>query len=195
MKLWFFSDPHFGHRSTWEKFKVKCPDPRVECTKCDENGDMPMRPFTSTEEMDNTMISNINKIVKPEDHLYFLGDVVMKKQSLDVVKQINCRHLRLIMGNHDIYDYQDYLKVGFKKFMSYRVIDRIIFSHMPIHPGSMAKFIANVHGHLHNKESFLPVVKEDGKIQPYVNISVERTDYRPISLEEIKDLVYKIVSK
>jgi len=36
------SDTHFGHTNSWEKFKL-------------EDGS-PLRPFTSTEEMDETMI-------------------------------------------------------------------------------------------------------------------------------------------
>lgn len=47
------SDTHFGHTNAWEKFKR-------------EDGS-PLRPFTSTEEMNETMVERWNAKVGPND--------------------------------------------------------------------------------------------------------------------------------
>ena len=55
------SDTHFGHTNSWEKFKL--------------SDGSPLRPFSSTEEMDETMIERWNAKVKQQDTVYHLGDV------------------------------------------------------------------------------------------------------------------------
>ena len=54
MDIWFTSDSHFGHRNiiTYSS-----------------------RPFSSVEEMDETLIQNWNSVVKPNDLIFNLGDV------------------------------------------------------------------------------------------------------------------------
>ena len=191
MQLWFTSDWHFDHENIWRRFKVPCPackgvgmldldlDPRY-CSTCKTKGEVPARPFTSTAQMNDTIIENINALVKPEDHLYCLGDVAMKPSGLRQVSKITCRNLRLVFGNHDV-KWEACHKAGFKKIMAYRVIDNILFSHIPVHPGSMGRFRANVHGHTHSQPSY-PPTKSGEMVQPYLNISVEQTDYKPVSL-------------
>jgi calcineurin-like phosphoesterase family protein len=139
------------------------------------------RPFASPEEMDEALVERWNKIVKPSDHVLHLGDVAMKKPGLAHVKRLH-GHKRLAMGNHDIFTVQDYLKAGFEKIVAYRVFDkdspygRILFSHVPVHPESMGRFKAQVHGHIHD---------HPGYGFPYINVSVERTDYAPVALDDI----------
>lgn len=163
MTIWVTSDTHFGHE-------------RI-LTFRDPFGDL-MRPFGSVEEMDETMVARWNDRVKPSDHVYHLGDVAMSRPNLQIVKRLN-GHKRLLFGNHDIYDYKDYAEVGFEKLMSYRVFDELIFSHIPLHSRSMPNHV-NVHGHIHG----------NGDIgERYINMSVEATDFAPLSLEEIRKRV------
>lgn len=133
------------------------------------------RPFADAAEMDEALVARWNTVVKPQDHVYHLGDVAMKKPALDIVKRLN-GHKRLVFGNHDIYEAKHYISAGFEKVMGMRVLDGLIFTHVPIHPGSMGRFRANVHGHVHNSESLT---------LPYVNVSVEVINYTPIALEAI----------
>jgi calcineurin-like phosphoesterase family protein len=53
--------------------------------------------------MDDTIIDNINEVVKSNDILYHLGDFALCGTSiiLDYIKRINCKNIRLILGNHD----------------------------------------------------------------------------------------------
>lgn len=133
------------------------------------------RPFSCAEEMDEAMVDRWNATVRPQDHVYHLGDVAMKRAQLGIVKRLS-GHKRLVFGNHDIYDAKDYLAVGFQKLCGMRVLDGMILTHVPIHPGSMGRFTGNVHGHVHNNHALA---------HPYLNVSVEVIDYRPVALEDI----------
>ena len=176
------SDTHFGHTNSWEKFKLP-------------NGD-PLRPFTSTEEMDETMVERWNAVVRPQDTVYHLGDVVINKKSLHHVKRLNGKK-RLVRGNHDIFKDADYREVGFESLYGVRVfVDQFILSHIPLHPDCVTeRFRVNVHGHLHANEvmekfqvtgdDIYPY--EDERIDPrYLCVSVEHTDYRPLSFDEVE---------
>jgi calcineurin-like phosphoesterase family protein len=153
VKLWFSSDHHFGH----ENIIHYC-----------------NRPFANAKEMDEHIIDRHNSVVAPSDHYYCLGDVAMNKRFLSCVGRLN-GHGRLIGGNHDIFSAQQYLAAGFEKIMAMRVHANIIFTHVPVHPASLGRFRANVHGHVHqNSYPF-----------PYINVSMEVINYTPVSLDEI----------
>lgn len=66
-------------------------------------GDNQVRPFGSIEDMNEELIKNINKMVKPDDELYHLGDWTFG--GIDKIwefrKRINCHNIHLILGNHD----------------------------------------------------------------------------------------------
>ncbi len=177
------SDTHFGHTNSWEKFKLP-------------NGD-PLRPFTSTEEMDEAMVERWNAKVGPSDTVYHLGDVVINKKSLHHVKRLNGKK-RLILGNHDIFKNKEYNEVGFEKLYGCRVfVDQFILSHIPYHPDCIThRFKVNVHGHLHSnevtravmvtKDVSVPWPHEKTEIDPrYLCVSVEHTNYEPLSFEEV----------
>ena len=60
------------------------------------------RIFDSVEEHDETIIENWNKVVKPQDTLWFLGDFAFcsQTQSLKYLNRLN-GHIKFIIGNHD----------------------------------------------------------------------------------------------
>lgn len=175
------ADTHFGHTNSWAKFKLP-------------NGD-PLRPFTSTEEMDEFMVSQWNKTVHPKDTVYHLGDVAIANKCLDIVHRLNGKK-RLIRGNHDIFKDQRYRDVGFEKIYGVRVfVDKFILSHIPLHPDCVsARFKLNVHGHLHANVVRLPrgvnvktgeILYSDKPDNRYRCVSVEHTNYTPIAFEDI----------
>ena len=169
--IWLISDFHFGHSACIDVFK-----------RADKS---PLRDFKDADHMDEVMIENVNKVVKPHDSLYVLGDVAINKKFLPKVRRLN-GHKRLIFGNHDIFEYQKYADVGFEKLMAYRVMDRILFSHIPVHESQLERFSANVHGHLHSNL----VKDEHGHVDwRYINVCVEQTGYTPIHLDEIKQRI------
>lgn len=170
--IFFVSDTHFSHSNTFVKFKG--PDGQ------------PMRPFTSVEEMDETMIRRWNETVPPSAKVYHLGDVIVRWKDDGVIKILERLngHKRLVLGNHDNLPIGVYAKY-FDAIYSSRLLDHIIFTHIPVHPDTIfpPKVVANVHGHLHNNAHRTP---KELPCPPYLNISVELTDYRPLSFDEVR---------
>lgn len=185
------SDTHFGHTNTWQKFTL--PD------------GSPLRPFTSTEEMDETMVDNWNRVVRPKDTVYHLGDVVIARRNLETVKRLNGRKI-LIRGNHDIFRDKDYYEAGFEQIHGVRVfVDQFILSHIPLHPDCVGeRFKRNVHGHLHGNrimkedlvkmdevdpETGMPYFTLGSKIDPrYLCVCVEQINYTPVSFDEVQNM-------
>lgn len=191
------SDPHLGHEKCWSVFKQS-------------DGCTPLRPFTSTEEMNQTILDNWRRVVRPQDHIYVLGDLVIKKQFLELFRDLP-GHKRLIRGNHDVYDTRLYIEVGFREILGCRVFRKdaeglpdCILTHIPIHPACMGRWGTNVHGHLHGNivmrgtGEFEAVQKADVVGNPvdvmveimepdarYVNVSVEQINYTPARLRDI----------
>lgn len=159
--IFVVSDTHF-HHANMLNFK--------------QNDGTPMRPFAGVQEMDEHMVDKWNSVVRPQDHVYHLGDVAMGRASIDICGRLN-GHLRLCLGNHDDHAVAHYLKY-FKKIFATRRIDNMILSHIPIHPGSLGRAVANIHGHVHHGS--LP--------PPYINVSVEVIDYTPVSIEDLRKI-------
>ena len=175
MNIFFVSDTHFSHTNMWEKFKL---------------ADMsPSRPFKSNEEMDELMIKNWNDRVKTSDHIYHLGDVTMARgRQTKYIDNIMTRlngHKRICLGNHDQLVSGWYYQ-WFEKVKAINVLDNILFTHIPIHPQNLGKFKCCVHGHTHVNSIMLSPHHPDPR---YLNVCVEKTNYSPISLEEVKSLI------
>lgn len=170
----FISDTHFGHEKCWSTFK--------------RSDGSPLRPFSSTEEMDETMIENWNRVVGPNDTVYHLGDVVINKKFLPQISRLNGKK-KLIFGNHDIFKPQEYKDAGFYDFHAYRVfVDDFICSHIPIHPDCVTeRYVCNVHGHLHANRVMKWHDFWRSDVDPrYFNVSVEQINYTPISFEDLR---------
>ena len=185
------SDHHFGHTNSWEKFKLA--------------DGSPLRPFTSNDEMNETMIDRHNAKVKEHDTVYFLGDVVINRKHLHLVKQLNGRKI-LIRGNHDIFRDEDYREVGFEQIHGVRVfVDKFILSHIPLHPDCVTgRFRVNVHGHLHankvmqaNPGAFINPTTFDvevplQRLDPrYLCVCVEQTNFTPLHFDEVEARIQK----
>jgi calcineurin-like phosphoesterase family protein len=176
------SDTHFGHEKTCTVFK-----------RADGSA---LRPFASAEEMDEAMVKRWNDRVRPNDKVYHLGDVVINRKFLNILSRLNGDKV-LIRGNHDIFKLEDYTAY-FRDVRGYHVMNGLILSHVPIHADSIARFGANLHGHLHANRVMKPraVNAKTGEvlygndIDPrYHCVCVEHTDYAPISLEEVYDRI------
>lgn len=168
-QLWFLSDPHFSHQNILN-FTID-----AEGTK--------LRPgFKDIDHMNEVIINNWNKVIRPQDHGYIMGDVAMKRAFLPIVKRLN-GHKRLIFGNHDIFDWKEYIEAGFEKLMGMRVLDGMIFTHVPVHPSQLNRFKANIHGHTHQHFVKLDSGHPDKR---YLNLCCEKVNYTPVALEDIK---------
>jgi calcineurin-like phosphoesterase family protein len=189
--IFFSSDPHFGHKNilNFIVHALDCPKrlPELNEGSIDDACGCPhMRNFGSVEEMDEFIIQEHNKVVKPPDKWYCGGDVAMDKKHIATVGRLN-GHKRLMRGNHDIAP-DKYYHPWFESIYATRVFDKdkksdIILSHIPIHPESLRQGWTNVHGHVHSN---VPALHFGTR---YLNISLEVTDYRPLSIEEVRQRI------
>ncbi len=142
--------------------------------------------FVNADEGDQAMIDRHNAVVRPEDRVYFVGDVAFHKKHLWKVGQMNGRKV-LIKGNHDLLDIKDYLQY-FDDVRGVHQFKGVVITHIPVHPASLGRWGFNIHGHLHaNKVMELDMKKNNTGIEDsrYFNVSVECINYTPISLDEV----------
>lgn len=160
--IWVISDTHFNHTNI-----IKY---------CD-------RPFKTSREMDEALITNWNNVVKPQDKIYHLGDVYMNanKEYIESILQRLNGHKRLILGNHDNGKDQ-ILQRYFEKISIERYFKEfgLHLTHIPLHKDSVKGVKdggINVHGHIHNT----PAPKG-----PYKCVCVEQINYTPVHIEELR---------
>lgn len=159
--VFIVSDTHFGHQNI-------CKFTKGDGTK--------LRPWDDVADMDEFMVDAWNSVVRPSDKVYHLGDVVINRKALGIVGRLNGKK-RLIRGNHDIFSTREYMQY-FDEIYGVRVLADMILSHIPLHEQSVTqRFNCNVHGHLHSVD--LPSVN-------HLCVCVERTDFRPIDLDEVR---------
>jgi len=141
------------------------------------------RPFKTVEEMNEEMIKKWNTKVNKDDLVIHLGDFALgsKEEIKELRSKLNGTIL-LIRGNHD---HQSKInEADFIIIEDYIIIGDKIFSHHPIELNYIPYGLINVHGHIHEKESL-----------GGINVSVEKTNYEPLELEELKVLTKTIKMK
>ena len=167
--LYFIADTHFG-------------DPKIIPYK--------HRPFASLDDMTEKMIVNWNNVVK-DDIVFVLGDLSFYdlEHTKDIVNRLNGTKF-IIKGNHDIFSIDEYKSCGFidvfEDTRDFNIEDEqnptLILSHKP----EDTEYF-NIHGHIHDdplEKSYPNLNKKN-----HFCVSVEMTDYKPISWEEIKNKI------
>ena len=176
--VFLYSDPHFGHQGV--------------CKFMRNDGVTKLRPWDNAEEMDEHLVKVYNERVKPNDKIYFLGDVVINRKALKIMHRLNGDKV-LIRGNHDIFRDDEYREY-FRELRAYHVMNGMILSHIPVHEASLGRFGTNIHGHLHASRvkrargvnTKTGEVLYGTEIDPrYHCVCVEQTDFAPILLEDV----------
>lgn len=166
-ETWFISDTHWGHANILTFM----------------HNDVPVRNFSSVQEMDETIIENWNKVVKPDDLVYHLGDVVLgtgdNANYLSILNRCNGTK-ELIKGNHDLLDDSIYLQY-FKRVRHMVVFQKkpkMVLTHVPVHENCVDRFRKNIHGHIHQS-----MIDDDR----YINCCVDfpENNYTPLHIDEI----------
>lgn len=164
------------------------------------------RPFDSVDEMNDALVTYHNETVRPQDEVWFLGDVAMGRiaESLPLVAKMHgTKHL--IMGNHDrVFDAKPgtakcqrwYSEYG-RYFSTIREFDYLVHGgitfalcHFPYYGDSHGEDRFSdrrppdeglwlLHGHTHSKE-FL-----HGERMIHVGVDSSAANYRPIHLDAI----------
>jgi len=163
-KTFLIADTHFGHANILNFKKA--------------DGSLLREGFSDTKEHDAKLIYYWNSVVNPEDKVYHLGDVGFTnfthiKRIFDALNGTKV----LIKGNHDNFRINQYAQI-FKDVRATHILDKFILSHIPIHPESLSRWKANIHGHVHANSL------EDKR---YINVSVEAIDYTPVDFDVIRE--------
>ena len=161
--VYFISDLHLGH-SNILKFG--------------------QRSFDSIEEHDDALVQSWNSVVRPNDLVWVLGDVAMDVQALDRAMSRMVGRKRLILGNHDTFDTQVYLKYFERVSAFEKRYHGLVMTHIPIHPQEMQwrNWKTNVHGHIHN--GLIDLADEQ-----YINVNVDIVGMIPVSLDQLRERI------
>ena len=157
--VWFLSDLHGGHKNIC-KFRTE---------------------FSSEEEHWNVIKENYHSVVTKRDHVYFLGDVCFTQERLDDLATWTAEKKILILGNHcssEKIHIRELVKV-FDDIHSLFKYKGMWLSHAPLHPDELRGKV-NVHGNCHYHQVGDP---------RYLNVCLEHTNYKPISLESVKKTI------
>uniref|UniRef100_UPI0040563239 metallophosphoesterase n=1 Tax=Acetatifactor sp. TaxID=1872090 RepID=UPI0040563239 len=165
--IWFTSDLHLGHRAT--------------ISMCE-------RPFENVEEMNETLIRNINSCVKKNDTIYILGDIAHRTPVAAVNQMISRMNGKKILckGNHD----KKYDEALFEKICDFLEIAvngvNVSLLHYPMMTWPKSRHGAlHLHGHIHSKGDYNLLQKSEGILR--YDVGVDANNYCPVSIEQIKE--------
>ena len=158
-RTWFWSDPHFG-------------DPTALLSG---------RPFRDVGHMNDTLFAHWHRCVRPSETIICLGDVGGGEAWADpelAPALAACPGERLlIIGNHDVDQFEPLGRADFRRQYAAAVCDTsplLVLTHVPLR--QVPRTAVNMHGHLHDQAP---------PSERHRNLSVERTGYAPIRLDEI----------
>lgn len=158
MAVWFTSDTHFGHERAIE---------------------LALRPFASTDHMNEEIIKRWNERVTKGDVVYHLGDFAFCDHD-QFLSRLNGQK-RLIIGNHD---HSNRVKKAagwatVNDILTIKVEETsIVLCHYALRVWNRSHYGAlHLYGHSHGNL--------EGDTQS-CDVGVDCWDYRPVSLDEIR---------
>lgn len=182
-KIWLSSDWHFGHSNI--------------AGEAVSNWKSGFRTFKNTYEMDHTIIDNINRLVAPEDTIFFHGDFCFggHTRTPDYRRRITCSNIHFIRGNHDkhIDKYRDFF-TSVQDYLDVTLVDKygnklpFIMCHYAFRVwlGSHKGFYHS-YGHSHGSLPGHGKSDDCGIDNAYKLLG----EYRPFQLEEFVDILDK----
>jgi len=171
-QIWFTSDNHFAHGS-------------CDAETGERKGTLKWRTqFNSLEEMEETIIDNHNKIVKPTDVVYDLGDFIWRGKPDSYIERLN-GYFYMIRGNHDAKVKHTHKRVQHVVDGFYNInIQKqpITISHFPLLAWNKSYHGAwHLHGHSH---VFIP----EWELCKRINVGWDIW-HRPVNFDEIKEIM------
>lgn len=177
MNYFFTSDWHLGHDTILKGFRKEV--------------------FSSTDEMNKKIISNIFEVIKPGDQLYYLGDMYWKfpQDELDKLFIAFKKHkinFHFITGNHDP-KHLKYSAIVWQGTLKDIVINKqpITLCHYPMVVWNKSHYNAwQLHGHIHYKDStWFKLFERDIYEGKQINVNCELHNFMPLSFEELFELM------
>lgn len=145
------------------------------------------RPFTSVEEMNQTLIDNWNSVVTDKDEVFILGDFCFRSQKNPVsfLKQLNGTKY-LIKGNHD--KVNDEMRKEFAWVRDYAEISdnghMLILCHYPMAEwNGFYRDTIHLYGHIHN--SINATYHFMKSLPNAYNVGADILDFTPRTLDEV----------
>lgn len=185
--VWFTSDTHYNHSNF--------------CSSTSQWSDKSKtRVFESLQDMNDTIVKNINDLVCKNDYLFHLGDFSFGgiEYISEFRKRINCKNVHLILGNHDLHisnnddnvqryfsTVKDYLYLKINRQVNNQTIkERFVLFHYPIASwNGLHRGVIHLHGHTH-----LPKEIRISKGKS-MDVGIDGNDYFPILMEEVLDIM------
>lgn len=154
------------------------------------------RPFSSVEEMNESLIHNWNSVVSNTDIVYHLGDFGFAKPEylINIFRRLNGREKHLILGNHDkvlknktdIFDTISPLKKIYIQDLSLETKKKrqgIVLCHYAMKVWDRKNYgYWQLYGHSHG-------TLQDDPFSLSIDVGVDCHNYMPISYEEIKKIM------
>ena len=180
-KVWITSDPHYNHKNI-------C---RGVTNWRTQDGDIPLnstRDYQSVDQMNNTLVDNINSKVGQDDTLIMLGDIAFGGfESIGkFLDRLICKNIHLVLGNHDHHirnnreNIQDRF-ISVSDYLQVRIYDQdFVLSHYPFASwNGLNKGVIHLHGHVHlsSKDKW-----GEGK---RLDVGVDGNNLFPYSVSEI----------
>jgi calcineurin-like phosphoesterase family protein len=178
---WIISDTHFN-------------DSRI-ITATKENGSLIRPGFDNVNQHDDYIIDCWNSVVKPNDTVWHLGDVLAGDNQVEWMEN-NWHRLNgnknIVLGNHDkvklLVQYQYFDEVVVWKILHKK---KLLLTHVPVQEKNCFIYpskgidnqnknptpLLNVHGHIHENPS---------PPGPYKCVCVEQINYIPVNIDELK---------
>jgi len=171
--IWFTSDLHFCHD------KPFLYEPRG---------------FSAIKEMNEALVENWNKVVKPEDEVYNLGDFALNDidAAIPYINRLNGT-IRWILGNHDtdkkrvkiIDECPSVWEIGYADLMKHEKNFSIYMSHYPTLTANydekkFSQHVIAVHGHTHQCGNWI-----DPKNPFTYHVGVDSHNCTPVHIDEI----------
>jgi calcineurin-like phosphoesterase family protein len=189
-KVYFSSDFHYSHKNICSGV-----------TNWTDAEDV-TRKFDTLEEMNDTIVNNINSRVGENDILICLGDWSFGGfENITLFRnRINCKTIYLIPGNHDHFIvgnrdnvrdifteiWDDITFLSIKEILSNKVINKynFVLSHYPLASWPcMNDGWYHVHGHVH-----LPAIHKVGQGKS-LDCGIDGNNYFPYELTEIDNIL------
>ena len=179
--IWFTSDTHFGHHNIL-KF-------------CN-------RPWKTTEEMDEALINNWNRVVSKDDIVFHLGDFAFASNGRweELINALN-GHIYLILGNHDCSRYPgNRIMSLFTNVYSQVTLNidgiQVILNHCPFlcYAGTYRKpQTIQLFGHVHSPTKGLDTERLVNLFPCQYDVGVDNNNYTPVSWQQVQEIIHKQV--
>lgn len=84
-----------------------------------------LRGYSSCHEMNEHIISETNRLVKPEDHFIFHGDLTLRcsvEETEEFLARFNCQNIYILFGNHESFTGKIYERERDKLNLPFRAV-------------------------------------------------------------------------